>query len=485
MKKAFCFIIIAATLFLVSCSGNTTTVTTLTNATEPPSFTNSDATITETNSTTTTETLTIETSATDSTVSAEVFVPTGHPKYSMVRKNHDVETSVNVIFFFIADQTDPYNLKTCFYDKASGKICIFCADPDCEHIFYTDRSTWSFVLDCPAAMMGKMTSILNDYTVASTYVNGRVYFVCLAGMYSCTENGDDLREEFKLSENENFAKERDKFFNGYYPIISVFSDGKSIFFCHVDSKKNITQYRYDTSMRELRDLTDEIKKAEQALGNTVYVDSAGGEKIFLAVYSDVTAPPALSTDNVYNTGTLVGYYATDYDFSSFEEVKDYIAAPDFVTSDGVIGKLGNDYVMRKYSGAKDVIIENVNDVLSNGFSALYLNDKYLYYVKEENLVIGKKENASGFKRDMVNVSGGKVYRYEFETGNIVCVFDEYRYDSFRAVYIDEQNGVCFLAVEKYVELGEKFFDKKSVQVLVRCEIDENGMFTVKEEKGSK
>ena len=484
MKRIICFIAIISSLFLSSCE--TVNVPTNTDNTEITTAVTMTATsITATTAAVapaTTETMATTVSTTGDLIPIEVYLPTGYQKYSNMFAQQDVETPNSVIFTSIKDHI---TRNTWYYDKISSEIHAFCSDPGCEHVFYSDPSTWTFNLDCPAAMIGKTTNYLSDFSFASVYVNGRVYFVCLSGLYSCTENAKDLREEFKFSENKDFSKEIKKYTDGKYPFICVFSDERSIFFYHCESKKNITQYRYDTSTQKLYDMTEDLEKAETELGYTVYVDSAADGKIYLAAYSGVTSLPTITRNSFEVAGTLVGYYETDYDFSSFEKVEDYIAAPDFVVGDGVIGKLGNDYVKRKYSGEKEVLIENVDDVLGDTFKALYLNGEYLYFVKDENLIIGKKENASGFKRDAVNVNGGRIYRYDLETGDITCVFDNHYYDGFRAVYIDEKSGVCFLAVEKYIELEEKFFDKKSVSVLVRCEINKDGMFTVKEEKYSK
>ena len=485
MKRIVCFFVVITFLFLVSC-GKKQVIPTQTEPTviaEPTEISVATIVIPTTASTSSTKSQTIETTLTaGTTIPDKVFVQTGYQKYSKMFAQKDIETPNSVILVSIKDHTTQ---KTWYYDKNSGEIRAFCADPDCEHVFYSDPSTWTFNLDCPAVMIGKMTNHLSDFSFTPMFLNGRVYFVCLAGMYSCTENGDNLREEFKFSKNKDFSSEIKKYTNGKYPFICVFSDERSIFFYHCESKKNITQYRYDTLTKELHDMTEDLEKAETELGYTVYVDSAADGKIYLAAYSGVTSLPTITRNSFEVAGTLVGYYETDYDFSSFEEVTDYIASPDFVVGDGVIGKLGNDYVKRKYSGEKEVLIENVDDVLGDTFKALYLNGEYLYFVKDENLIIGKKENASGFKRDAVNVNGGKIYRYDLETGDIACVLDEYCYDGFRVIYIDEKSGVCFLAVEKYIELEEKFFDKKSVPVLVRCDINDDGKFTVKEEKYSK
>ena len=480
MKKTICFIVVLTTVFLVSCGETvapintdlteiTTAATTATISTM--ATTQADATEAATSVSTTSEPITVE-----------VYVPTGYQKYSNMSAQKDIETPNCVI---LTSFKDHITQNTWYYDKKSKEIRVLCSDFKCDHVFFNDTSSWTFDLDCPAAMIGKMNNFFSDVSFAAVYVSGRVFFVCLSGMYSCTEVGGDLREEFKFSDNTEYIKERQKYIDGKFPFISVFGDGRSIFFYHYENKSGFKQYRYDTSTQKLYDMTDDLKKAETELGYTVYVDSAADGKIYLSAYSDVTDPPTITRNSFEVAGTLVGYFETDYDFSSFEEVTDYIASPDFVVCDGVIDKLENNYVKRKYSGEKEVLIENVNDVLGDTFKALYINSKYLYFVREENIVIGKKEIASDSKLNAINKNGGKIYRYDLETREIFCIFDEYCYDDFRAVYIDEESGVCFLAVEKYVELDDRFFDKKSVCVLVRCDINNDGTFTVKEEHYSK
>lgn len=481
MKKTICFIVVLTTVFLASCGKAPITPTN----TDPTEITTAATTATISTMATTqadaTEAATTG-STTSEPITVDVYVPTGHQKYSNMSAQKDIETPNCVI---LTSFKDHITQNTWYYDKKSKEIRVLCSDFKCDHVFFNDTSSWTFDLDCPAAMIGKMNNFFSDVSFAAVYVSGRVFFVCLSGMYSCTEVGGDLREEFKFSDNTEYIKERQKYIDGKFPFISVFGDGRSIFFYHYENKSGFKQYRYDTSTQKLYDMTDDLKKAETELGYTVYVDSAADGKIYLSAYSDVTDPPTITRNSFEVAGTLVGYFETDYDFSSFEKVEDYIAAPDFVASDGVIGKFENDYVKRKYSGEKEVLIENVNDLLGDTFKALYINSKYLYFVREENIVIGKKEIASDSKLNAINKNGGKIYRYDLETREIFCVFDEYCYDDFRAVYIDEESGVCFLAVEKYVELDDRFFDKKSVCVLVRCDINNDGILIVKEEKYSK
>ncbi|MBO4429421.1 MAG: hypothetical protein J5832_05655 [Clostridia bacterium] len=439
------------------------------------------ASASESTTATTAATATTATTATSTTgepIIVDPFVSAGYQRYSNLSLQKDVKTPGGVVLTSVDDKTTQ---NTWYYDKESGEMKIFCSDPDCEHVFFTDTFAWTYTLDCPAAMMGKIYHFFTDFSYAPVYVNGRVYFAILSGMYSCKENGGDVREEFKFSENTDYIKERQKYIDDKFPFIRIFSDGRSVFFYHYEDKKGFLQYRYDTWTRELYDMTDDLEKAAATLGYTVYVDSAADGKIYLSAYSGVTAPPTITMKSFESTGTLVGYYETDYDFSSFEEADDYIASPDFVAHDGVIGKLGNDYVKRKYSGEKVVLIENVDDVLGDTFNALYLSGKYLYYVKEENLVIGKKENYYGFKRDAVSLNGGKIYRYDLETGDIACVFDDYHYDRFRAVYIDEESGAFLFYAIRFVEVEDAFYDKYLIKAITECKINGDGTLNIQKE----
>ena len=227
---------------------------------------------------------TAATTATTATTAGEPitvgqFVPTGYQKYSILSAKKDIETPSGVILISVEDDD---TADTWYYDKKSGEIRVLCSDPDCDHVFFNDTVTWTYDLDCPAAMMGNFLDFFASFSFAPVYVNGRVYFTCLSGMYSCTENGGDVREEFKFSENTNYVKERQKYLDGKFPFIRIFSDGRSIFFYHYENKNGFLQYRYDTWTRELYDMTDDLEKAASALGYTVYVDSAVDGKIYLA-----------------------------------------------------------------------------------------------------------------------------------------------------------------------------------------------------------
>ena len=484
MKRVICTMIIITSVFLASCSGESLEmstksftyeekITTTQTETATPATYSTTATATTTTTMGTTATAEIE----QPTVNIKEYIKSGYQRYSTLFTAKDVETPTKIVFNSFGHVGD--NATLC-YDKTSGEMHIFCNDPSCEHGFFSDMTAWTFGISCPAAMIGEMTSTIGALTIAPMYLNGRIYFVCFSGIYSCTENADDLREEFKFGDNNVFFDEWNKLVKNQFAIVTVFDDGENIFFRHVDEENNIIQYRYDTSTRELHDMTEEIKKAETALGNTVYVDSAADGKIYLAVYSGVTEPLMLNSSNIYSSGELVGYYVTDYDFSSFNKVEKYMSRPDFVTENGVICLSGNHYVLRDYFGEDIVLIEDVNKSIGEDFSAIYINSKYLYYVKNENLKIGTARNYNNEEYDVINKSGGKIYRYDFETGENVCVFDNYLCDNFRAIFFDETSGVGFIETEEFAEIEKGKMSRATDIVFVKLE-KSNGIFIVDEE----
>ena len=154
MKKLICIIITIATLFLVSC-GETVAPTN----TDPTKIT-TVSTTSATSIMATTETAAATTATTATTagepITVEQFVPTGYQKYSILSARKDIETPNCVILTTIKDHN---TRNTWYYDKKSGAIRVLCSDPDCDHVFFNDTSTWAFDLDCPAAMMG----IINNH----------------------------------------------------------------------------------------------------------------------------------------------------------------------------------------------------------------------------------------------------------------------------------------------------------------------------------
>ena len=467
MKRLICFIIILVSLFLVSCASNAPIV----NSTPTAEMVSTVGTVTlsvtgESSGTSEAVGTTATTITTDKTIPAEAYVKTGYSHYAF----SSIETRSKVFI-------DCYPSGV-YYSKADGEFYRFCFDPFCTHSTYGENYSPS---GCVAGMMGEGE---NNKPV---FINTRVYFVFSGNIYSCSEFATDLRIECKFGETRQI-----KLSNGVTiiqsPKIDQFkSDEDKLFFKQVSEEGTVVQYMYDTKSRKLVNLDEKIEKLAADSGvNLVLYDFKNG-KVYFEAYKNYK--------NTNDTGKFVGYFSTDDDFSSLVPVeKIFKNFGIFETDIGNIS-LTNDesenktqLINSKFNGDTEILIDDVKSTLGGTRWLLYINSEHLFFNRNEHILLGYTKQpyltGSGLqdqKTDFYNYDGGRIYRFDFKTNEIKCVFDNTDFQNFKIQYIDEENGVAIFVADKFKKVstdGEYQFEKQGI---FKFRIDQEGVFVDMEE----
>ena len=481
MKKliAFALIIITLALALASCAGeNTPEATTYGYYTSKitPVATTAAATATEETiyvneptESTTEATIASTTATTGEATPTTAFVKIG---YAPTMTNM-LETRSKVLIFEAVSASHPKDV-VYYYSKADREFYPFCFDPFCDHKPKTDGGKPVF---------GCVGNALYDRRARQpgekcVYINSRIYFVYFDAIYSCSEFATDVRIEYSFREYDSltYVEIMDRGNAGIYPICDFESDGASIFFKHIDEKGNLILYRYDTSARKLIDLTAEIKKAEEKLGVSLYARYFANGTIYLDGYKNVTKVKNFYGDQEV-TGEFVAHYAADHTLSVIEETDFEVPTfPMFETDEGyVVEEYGdgtniNNLYYVKFGAEKITLIEDTEKTLGGSMPQfLYKNGKYLYYYVVENVLIGK--NSRG--KDVYNNNGGKIYRFDTESGNIELVFDDVNYNISHVFYVGESEAV--MTVYKYTKNARGEVETSS-SLLIKAALDANGNF---------
>ena len=489
MKKIICILIIFSSLLLVSCAGDATivystptaeTVGTVGTVTLP--VTGEPSGTSEVVSTTSTSFTSITTPEDD--FSLEEIILNGHSVNKWQSTKEVLETDNIILLMSLRNNFNDCPV-TSYYDKNTGEIKPFCSIDGCDHNICVTQSdgTVLYATECAAGMLNH-EFMLGPNGRTAIFLNSRIYFPFMFGLYSCTENADDIRAEFLFDESLDSDKETDRQNKFQWQFASMFVDGDNIFFRHVDDNGVVRQYRYDTVNRKLTDMTDALEREGKKIGLTLYVDHAIDGVVYLVGYKNVTKQIDLSKGNVYDTGELVGYYVTDYDLESVERAYYAMLTPSFIVDGGYIVREkveGEDYksnlVCYTHDGKRKTLIYDVEHTLgenitpNNSLEMMYIDSNGLYYY-----ILERKQIGDG----AINASGGSIYRYDFKTGKATRIFQNDGYDWFVAACIDEEKGVALFVCNEYVLADEGKYGNHFSVVLLKCIIDESDDLVITE-----
>lgn len=482
MKKTICIVIVLLSLFLVSCGDAPVVYSTPTESTAAVTIVDTATELTEAASTsglTGTATIATTTSTTGGTTPAEVFVSSGYARISA----KIIETKSKIMI--LEGIVTPYNA-VCYYSKADGEVYPFCFDPFCDH--EDKEMNGKPVLNCVGyAMSGAYRS---GFQTSPLFINSRFYFIVFDSIYSSSEFATDLRLEFSFHEYDHLTMREiiNKWNLGALPICDFFGDGANIFFKHIDESGKVIQYRYETTSKKLYNLTEKIEKAKSELGMSIYIREFLNGKIYFDAYTNVTYEAADDGRGSYQlvTGDFAGYYETDYEFEKLTKV-DFVFPPyaSFKTNDGIVSSVYDaekdqvDLILVRYNGEKKVLIDNESKTLGGKDPQfLYLTDNCVYYITAQPVEIGYDKRLSGKMRE--NYCGGKLYRYDFETGKIQLVLDDLKYDYSDIFYISKKDGIILFSVQKYEKISATEI-KSTGGVLLKAALDANGNFVDIEE----
>ena len=447
MKRIICFILIILSLFLSSCSGAETT----------------------------------ENSASPTTSETQGNVLSDKNVYTHFR-NKSIETKSKVIILDSVVET-----KTLYYySKVDGDFYPFCFDPFCDHVNY-DGLTYR--TKCIGTMI--KDPFRTGTSAKIFYINSRIYFVFFDKIYSCSEIATDLRVEVSFSDKMDYYEKMTEFIKSasaggtsvltdsfYYPIQTFERDQNTLLFIRIDEEGNIKQYAYDTVSKKLTDLKKKMAEKEKEIGATLYTHSFENGRVYMAAYTNVQKSSAGVGLNTYVEGDFKGYYVADYAFTHFEKTE-YVppVSFDFYAEDGYVclqckneEKAVFDLVKNNYDNTNEKLAENI--VFTKAPVSLYLNDNSYFFNYTDPVELGVDASYGGGKIKRYNNQNGKIYRLDLKTGEIQTVFDDLSYDSFKIIYIDENNNYGLMTLQKY-DVFDGFVSSKG-GLLYQFGIDENG-----------
>lgn len=483
MKKLLSIIIALATLFLVSCASDDPT-----ESIEPwiTSIISTTASV-QVGTTATTQTdATVPTTSTPAASSTQgdtapqtpqiQFIKSGYPYYA----NYVVETSSKVILMnYLGGNGGMNDIKAIYYySKADGEFYPFCFNPLCDHNNY-DPQTQTYTPKC-------IGSILRDPFFARAdssnlvYLDSRLFFPYMGGLYSCSEFATDMKEEVILEKYNSFDDYRDGR-GGVNPVIySLTSDEDSLFFCHITPKGKQEWLKYTPSSKKITNISDLADSAGKTAGKEYSIYKISDGRVYMIGYV---------WNNDGTSKTAAGNYVADIEFKSIknlddEPYKSYI----FKTNDGYVcrDKIGSEsvaekhsLVYRKLSGETFTIIEDSSKTLGNWIGYLYMTDKYIYFTKGAGDLIGYSYfSYAGRYDELIGNTDGRVYRYDLNTGNVDVFLDEKYIDVLYIEYINEDENVAVIVAQSYEKTGEKHngYDVFELfQPLFKCRLDENGI----------
>ena len=499
MKKliAFALIIVTLALALASCAGENTPEATTYNyytskitpaATTATTAATTAPIATETEETTATTYATepTETTAKEPEVPVTAFAPVGYMRFTADQET--LETRSKILIFHNGEVAY-------YYSKADGEFYPFCFDPFCDHVNF-DREKKVYTTKCIGRMItDKYGSYGNLDHVA--YVNSRIYFIFYDEIYSCSEIATDLRVEVSFSKKRSYydwfadPSRGSSYRAEASPIQQFQSDGSMIFFRRVDENGKVQFYMYDTVSRKLSSISDKMEAANERLGVTLYVSAFADGKVFVKAYKDIQRVNSEQGSTPQVIGTLVGTYVTDYDFSEFTEVSDSMHyLYEFKTEKGhYVGREKDgkyQLVLLTYGGEERVIVDDKEKALGHKYATLrYMSadGRYFYFTLDDldRTEIGRRKDERTKKEYVYNNgTGGKLYRYDTETGKKELIFDDLSYDIFNIYLFDTKSGEALFYGNRYVfdENGKAVYDEygypESHNCYIKCKLDESG-----------
>ena len=491
MKKLIAFVLIIVTLAIAfaSCAGeNTPEATTYnyytskitpvaTTATESITPTEGTIYVNEPTESTTEATIASTTATTGTTTPAEVFVPKGNGN---LVDTHYIETKSKILFLKgLSGVGNEYN-PLYYYSKADGELYPFCFDPFCEHI---DASAELKIKCVGTAMSSPIAK--PPANADPVYLDSRIYFVYFDAIYSCSEFATDLRLEYSFHEYDHLTITEilGRYNHKIFAICDFCGYGSSLLFKHIDENGNIIQYIFDIKTKKLSSLTEKIKEAGERLGVSLYISQFTNEKIFFEAYTNVKREPSV-TGSFIVAGDFMGCYESDYELNEIKKIDFRVPSnPIFKTQNGFVfdetrnGKSGLYSIM--FDGSEKVIFEDYDSELNCVNTRFaYLTDNSMYYFGEDPVEMGIDESLFGDVRK--NQSGGKLYRYDLNTGKSQLVLDDVRYDGFEVYYIGKDDNVVLMRVQKYEKISATKV-KTTGGVIIKGTLDANGNFVDIEE----
>ena len=327
-----------------------------------------------------------------------------------------------------------------YYSKVDGGSYRFCFNPLCQH---------TFAENCPSRLFISSSSM--PAIVAYSEETERVYLARGQKLYSTSFDASDLRLEFSLGEKGGIEEQR--YDIDYIRWLRCYD--KYLYFMYRNDNTGHEQvFRYDTSSKKIEEMTsgeNEWVMGYEIADGYVYFKMLNSDNIITYVTADMDFKNRKTVDDpIYPTSGGVS-------MGVFDGKRFYERAPE-----GIFG-------IDPLTGEKELISD---DPLVLGWAqVLAVKDDGIYFVSDEQTVVGKQYDAYMQQLRDVKQVYYKIYRLSFD-GKMQCVLNMPR------GYIQSMNfvedGVIVNFMSYYVGNAENL--SQNGYLFVHFEIDDNGNF---------
>ena len=327
-----------------------------------------------------------------------------------------------------------------YYSKVDGGSYRFCFNPLCQH---------TFAENCPSRLFISSSSM--PAIVAYSEETERVYLARGQKLYSTSFDASDLRLEFSLGEKGGIEEQR--YDIDYIRWLRCYD--KYLYFMYRNDNTGHEQvFRYDTSSKKIEEMTsgeNEWVMGYEIADGYVYFKMLNSDNIITYVTADMDFKNRKTVDDpIYPTSGGVS-------MGVFDGKRFYERAPE-----GIFG-------IDPLTGEKELISD---DPLVLGWAqVLAVKDDGIYFVSDEQTVVGKQYDAYMQQLRDVKQVYYKIYRLSFD-GKMQCVLNMPR------GYIQSMNfvedGVIVNFMSYYVGNAENL--SQNGYLFVHFEIDDDGSF---------
>ena len=360
-----------------------------------------------------------------------------------------VETSSKIIFWGNVSAVGKKSY-VYYYSKADGEFYPFCFDPLCQHKDIWDGDKYVGTT-CVAKMLYLNNGTRIDAYTPPQYCNGRIYFVYFDEIWSCNEYATDIRIDVsfsKLPSNITKTEIKKRMESGISCFNQFLVGGNSVYFDHLDADGKVRYYRFDTEMRKLHDLSEEMEAfaKEHSFENLYFDYVVGNYIVFSGLNAETKKVTKITTDQNFNPTSIP--FLGEYD--SLTVVRSTVNGQFciIVHRDEEKHVFSKEYVEVFPNGEYKLLLELSGE---NVKARIYLTDDYEYLCGGESVFLGYGPYVSivtGEAEKIINSANG-IVRYNRKTGEKELIFQDDLLCCRGIYHINEETGEFVASMEQY------------------------------------
>ena len=366
-----------------------------------------------------------------------------------------VETSSKIIFWGNVSAVGKKSY-VYYYSKADGEFYPFCFDPLCQHKDIWDGDKYVGTT-CVAKMLYLNNGTRIDAYTPPQYCNGRIYFVYFDEIWSCNEYATDIRIDVsfsKLPSNITKTEIKKRMESGISCFNQFLVGGNSVYFDHLDADGKVRYYRFDTEMRKLHDLSEEMEALAKDLGleSLAFQYAVGNYIRFGGINPNTKKIEYIVTDQNLNI-TSIPFLGENDTLSIIRNTANgqLCGIRRFDKEHNLVSV---ERIEVLPNGEYKLIHEETAEVFAKG-ARFYVTDDYVYESGGESVFLGYSGYVSvvtGEAEKVINPSNG-IVRYNKKTGEKELIFQDDWLNCDKIYYVNDETGE-FLAKEKRYYKGD-------------------------------